>query len=97
MSSTSEPAGPRAQTAATAHLRGLLDLARLVRLEPALAEVFAAVARTISQTLGFRTVAVNLYRPETDDYEVITVVRQRARPRDAAALGDQRGQLGAAA
>jgi diguanylate cyclase (GGDEF)-like protein/PAS domain S-box-containing protein len=73
MSSISEPAGPRAHTAATAHLRGLLDLARLVRLEPALAEVFAAVARTISQTLGFRTVAVNLFRPETGDYEVIVV------------------------
>jgi diguanylate cyclase (GGDEF)-like protein/PAS domain S-box-containing protein len=80
MSSISEPAGPRQQTAATAHLRGLLDLARQVRLEPALPEVFAAVAGTISQTLGFRTVAVNLYRPETDDYEVITVYgNERAR------------------
>src|ERR1700722_3832770 len=80
MSSTSEPAGPRAHTAATAHLRGLLDLARLVRLEPRLADVFAAVARTISQSLGFRTVAVNLYRPETGDYEVIVVYgNERAR------------------
>ncbi len=80
MSSTSEPAGPRAQTAATAQLRGLLDLARLVRLDPALPEVFGAVARTIAQTLGFRTVAVNLYRPDTGDYEVITVYgNERAR------------------
>jgi diguanylate cyclase (GGDEF)-like protein/PAS domain S-box-containing protein len=80
MSSTSEPAGPREQMAAAAHLRGLLDLARLVRLESAPPEVFAAVARTVAQTLGFRTVAVNLYRPETGDYEVVTVYgNERAR------------------
>jgi diguanylate cyclase (GGDEF)-like protein/PAS domain S-box-containing protein len=74
MSPTSEPAGPRELTAATAHLRGLLDLARLVRREPALDEVCAAVARTVAETLGFATVAVNLYRQDTDDYEVVTVV-----------------------
>jgi diguanylate cyclase (GGDEF)-like protein/PAS domain S-box-containing protein len=56
-----------------AHLRGLLDVARTVRREPALEEVMAAVARTVSETLGFRTVVVNLYRPESDDYRVSTV------------------------
>jgi diguanylate cyclase (GGDEF)-like protein/PAS domain S-box-containing protein len=71
MSSVSEPDGP--SESAPAHLRGLLDLARLVRPEPELAEVLAAVARTISRTLGFSTVAINIYRPETDDYEVSTV------------------------
>ena len=39
-----------------AHLRGLLDVARTVRREPALDEVMAAVARTVSETLGFKTV-----------------------------------------
>src|SRR5205823_7048916 len=56
-----------------AHLRGLLDVARTVRREPALDEVMAAVARTVAETLGFKTVVVNLYRSETDDYRVSTV------------------------
>src|SRR5262245_4014917 len=56
-----------------AHLRGLLDVARTVQREPELDEVMAAVARTVSETLGFRTVVVNLYRSETDDYRVSTV------------------------
>src|SRR6476469_10799967 len=73
------PAGPgpvpiRDASATTlAHLHGLLDVARTVRREPALDEVMAAVARTVSETLGFRTVVVNLYRSETDDYRVSTV------------------------
>ncbi len=68
------------------HLRGLLDLARLVRSESGLSEVLAAVARTVSETLGFATVAINLYRPATDDYEVKHVHgSQRAR---AILLGD---------
>ncbi|HEY2258479.1 MAG TPA: EAL domain-containing protein [Solirubrobacteraceae bacterium] len=71
MSSDREPDGP--SESATAHLRGLLDLARLVRPEPELTEVFAAVARTVSRTLGFATVAINIYRPETDDYQVSSV------------------------
>ncbi len=61
------------RAAAVGHLRGLLEIARLVRREPALDEVLAAVARTVAEALGFATVVVNLYRPETDDYEVTTV------------------------
>ena len=73
------PAGPgpvpiRDASATTlAHLHGLLDVARTVRREPALDEVMEAVARTVSETLGFKTVVVNLYRSETDDYRVSTV------------------------
>ncbi|HEY3729352.1 MAG TPA: EAL domain-containing protein [Solirubrobacteraceae bacterium] len=78
MGSASEPDG-RSESA-TAHLRGLLDLARLVRPEPELAEVLAAVARTVSRTLGYATVAINVYRPESDDYEISTVYgNERAR------------------
>ena len=85
MSSTSGP--PRSSDAtAAAHLRGLLDLARLGYEEPSLDEILASVARTVSQTLGFRAVAINLYRPETDDYEVKAVHGcERARE---ALLGD---------
>jgi diguanylate cyclase (GGDEF)-like protein/PAS domain S-box-containing protein len=58
---------------AAAYVRALLDIGRLVRGDSGLSEVLAAVARVVSETLGFATVVVNLYRPETDDYEVTTV------------------------
>jgi diguanylate cyclase (GGDEF)-like protein/PAS domain S-box-containing protein len=79
MNSRRERSGPGELTAA-AHLRGLLDLARLVRSESGLSEVLAAVARVVSDTLGFATVVINLYRPETDEYEVTNVYgNERAR------------------
>jgi diguanylate cyclase (GGDEF)-like protein/PAS domain S-box-containing protein len=51
----------------------MLELSRVVRREPALDQVLTAVARTVSDTLGFATVVVNLYRPDRDDYVVATV------------------------
>ena len=60
-------------TGAAAHLRGMLELSRVVRREPALDQVLTAVARTVSDTLGFATVVVNLYRPDRDDYVVSTI------------------------
>lgn len=72
MSSPLEPLRP-GDSVAAGHLRGLLHLARLVRRESALTDVLAAVARAVSDTLGFATVVVNLYEPETDNYEVMTV------------------------
>ncbi len=73
MSFATESQGPAPAPAAARHLRGLLELARLVQREPGLPEVLAAVARTVSETLGFATVVINLYRPQTGDYEVATV------------------------
>ncbi len=58
---------------AAAHLRGLLEVAQLVRGESGLAELLPAVARVVSETLGFETVVINLYRPEAREYEVMTV------------------------
>lgn len=72
MITTSEPASS-GDRAAVAQLRGLLQLARQVRGESSLSEVLAAVARVVSETLGFATVVVNLYRSETDEYEVTNV------------------------
>ena len=46
-------------------------MAAPVRRRPALDEVMEAVA--VSETLGFKTVVVDLYRSETDDYLVSTV------------------------
>ena len=54
-------------------LRGLLEVTRLLRAREDLPALLDAVARTISETLGFRTVAVNLYRPAWDDFEVVSV------------------------
>src|SRR3954465_8465870 len=58
---------------AVAPLRALLEVTRLVGSEVDVHAVLEAVARTISETLGFRTVAVNLYRPAWDDFEVTAV------------------------
>ncbi len=55
------------------HLRGLLEVTRLLRAQEELPELLAAVARAIGQSLGYRTVAINLYRPEWDDFCVSTV------------------------
>jgi len=54
-------------------LRGLLEVSRLVRAEGDLPALLAAIARTISASLGYETVAINLYRPAWDDFCVTTV------------------------
>lgn len=54
-------------------LRGLLEVTRLVRAFEELPELLDAIARTIAETLGFRTVVINLYRPAWDDFLVSTV------------------------
>lgn len=58
---------------ATSPLRGLVEVTRLLRAREDLPALLDAVARTIGQSLGYRTVAVNLYRPAWDDFEVTTV------------------------
>jgi diguanylate cyclase (GGDEF)-like protein len=54
-------------------LRGLLEVTRLLRAQGELPEVLAAIARTIGESLGYGTVAINLYRPEWDDFNVAVV------------------------
>jgi PAS domain S-box-containing protein len=61
------------QSTISSRLRGLLEVTRLVRTGEELPELLAAIARTISDSLGFRTVVVNLYRREWDDFIVTTV------------------------
>ena len=64
----------RDETDRTSHRCGaLLEVTRLVRAREDLPALLDAVARTIGETLGFRTVAVNLYRPAWDDFEVAVV------------------------
>ncbi len=54
-------------------LRGLVEVTRLLRAREDLPSLLEAVARTIGESLGYRTVAVNLYRAAWDDFEVTTV------------------------
>src|SRR4051795_10215806 len=54
-------------------LRGLLEVTRLVRTVEELPELLDAIARTIAETLGYRTVVINLYRPAWNDFVVATV------------------------
>ncbi len=56
-----------------ARLRGLLHVTRAVRDEEQLDDVLAAVAYTLAESLGYRTVVVNLYRPAWNDFVVATV------------------------
>jgi len=54
-------------------LRGLLEVTKLVRAADDVPELLAAIARVISESLGYSTVAINLYRPAWDDFETTTV------------------------
>jgi PAS domain S-box-containing protein len=56
-----------------ARLRGLLQVTRLVRSESDLPTLLEELARTVADSLGFRTVVVNLYRPAWDAFEVAAV------------------------
>jgi diguanylate cyclase (GGDEF)-like protein len=67
-------------------LRGLLAVTKLVRDEPDTGRLLEAIATTIAQSLGYRTVVINLYRPAWNHFEVTTVHgNDEAR---AALLGD---------
>ena len=67
-------------------LRGLLAVTKLVRDEPDTDRLLDAIATTIAESLGYRTVVINLYRPAWNHFEVTTVHgNEEAR---AALLGD---------
>jgi diguanylate cyclase (GGDEF)-like protein len=61
------------QLVALQRVQGLLDVTRLVGSDHSLDSVLSAIARTISESLGFEGVAFNLYRPAWDDFIVSTV------------------------
>ncbi|HEY1369411.1 MAG TPA: diguanylate cyclase [Gaiellaceae bacterium] len=65
-------------TSTISRLRGLLEVTRLVRSDEDLPELLAAIARTVAECLGFRTVCINLYRPAWDDFCVMTVYGNEA-------------------
>lgn len=61
------------QSSIFSRLRGLLEVTRLVRTGADLPELLSAIARTVSDSLAFRTVVINIYRREWDDFIVTTV------------------------
>src|SRR5262245_6751381 len=56
-----------------AALQGLLDVSRAARSGAEMGPVLEAIARSAAETLGFRSVVLNVYRPEWDDFCVETV------------------------
>ena len=64
-------------------------MTRLVRSDDQLDHLLAAIARTTSESLGYGTVAVHLYRPEQDDF-CTTTVHGSELARETL-LGDSRG------
>ena len=54
-------------------LRALLDMAGLSRGDRGLDDVLEGIASTIATGLGWRTVAINLYRPAWDDFQVTSI------------------------
>jgi len=61
------------QSTVSSRLRGLLEVTRLVRTGEALPELLAAIARTVAESLAFRTVVINVYRREWNDFVVAKV------------------------
>jgi PAS domain S-box-containing protein len=61
------------QSTIFSRVRGLLEVTRLVRSGNELPALLNAIARTVSDSLGFRTAVINIYRREWDDFVVTTV------------------------
>jgi diguanylate cyclase (GGDEF)-like protein len=57
-----------------ASLRGALEAARGVRTHDDLIVALDRIAEVIADALGYRTVVVNLHRPQWDDFEAVTIL-----------------------
>src|SRR5215210_1204855 len=55
-------------------LQGLMEITRLVGGDESIASVLAAIARMLTETVGFSGVVINVYRPQWDDYEAAAVM-----------------------
>jgi len=61
---------PVLNDATVSHLRGLLEMLRLLRSEREPSVLLGRIAEILGETLDFGAVVVNLYRPAWDDFEV---------------------------
>jgi diguanylate cyclase (GGDEF)-like protein len=65
-----------------ARLRALLEVTRTIRADEELPALLDAIARSIAEALGFRTVAISVYRHAWDDF-CVTAVHGNDRARQA--------------
>ena len=70
---THGPTGAVATAEFASSLQGLLEVSRAVRSGADVGSVLDTIARAVSETMGFQTVVLNVYRPEWDDFYVETV------------------------
>jgi diguanylate cyclase (GGDEF)-like protein len=63
----------RSAESSISHLRGLVQVTRLLRGAHQLSSVLDAIAHTVCDSLGFATVVITLYRPAWNDFEVTAV------------------------
>src|SRR3954463_12983439 len=54
-------------------LQALMEITRLVGGDESIPSVLDAIARVLTETVGFAGVVINVYRPQWDDYEAATV------------------------
>jgi diguanylate cyclase (GGDEF)-like protein len=70
---TTGPDDAVATTEFASSLQSLLAVSRAVRSGADVGSVLDTIASAVSETLGFQTVVLNVYRPEWDDFYVETV------------------------
>jgi diguanylate cyclase (GGDEF)-like protein len=68
-----DPVAHSGHASSVSHLRGLLEVTRLLRADEDLESLLNACARTVSESLGFATVVITLYRTAWNDFEVVSV------------------------
>src|SRR5262249_18062550 len=74
-------------------VQALLEVTSAVRGERELKSALTAIVKTVAEALEFKTVVLNLYRPEFDDFCVTDVYgrRRRATRCSAAPMNGARG------
>jgi diguanylate cyclase (GGDEF)-like protein len=72
-SKSEETAGPCADALTARRVEALLEVTSVVRGEKDLGSALTTIVRALAESLEFRTVVLNLYRPEFDDFCVSTV------------------------
>jgi len=55
-------------------LQALMEVTRVVGGDESIQTVLDAIARVLTETVGFAGVVINVYRPQWDDFEAATVV-----------------------
>ena len=55
-------------------LQALMDITRVVGGDESIPTVLDAIARVLTDTVGFAGVVINVYRPQFDDYEAAVVL-----------------------